>query len=1043
LLIFIDTILVILLLCRIGVSINVIDMVQSRQIHKYRELTIFTALNRFDPTNPILKQAIQSWQNYSKYVVVFVDQESECVALKRVYRSLTLKCLEHQCMNDELKIPTVSCLLLSAEHMATTSLLMYTNSDIIFSSSLSTTVNILSENFYLFDKMVAVGRRTDVNSVVPFPQDIVAYAKKQGTLHSDHGIDYFMYMKGSLPLMKMPPFVVGNIKWDNWLLSELLIRNLTSVVDVTKTVFAVHVGLTKQYVRDRPGFIHNEELWKISRFGSRYIGLGSVSYAGFYTDGMQLVKQNNQHANLIRELFSQLHRSGFLFIITVSKDQLLLLDNWLCWINKINIKKFLIFAMDNTTRIYAEKMNLFTYYPQHNRHDYPIMSTTFEQMSLDEKRFIRGKFLYILLRAGISFICMYPDTIFLSDPPLKVTSAGDVLTHKSAATVNEDNAGGSSSPASSINTGNVISDNFLGLTSSEDGRGERYLRKVLKCGEYKLSLIAQTNSNSHSDNSTSSTQSAAVVTNSTVGIYQSCLNDIYYHELKLKHHVDVIYFNFLDLRIVSGGRAFFEMQLPQSNGFTPAMICADSAVSTAGKIRQLREWHLWLRSESTPVKNNRSIVSVAPVQVSSQRPWFPQCGGGSASRSRYSVFRYVPKNALYNGTSHSAPPPSRTVSSEVAVQEACVGLTIRVLTSDRPVHLGQFVDSLMKAHFVPAGSDDFIDLEVLVNFPQVVSAQAAQEIRRNSTSDYNRVKTMLRMLPAKWNFGAVKAIYFNTSMEAIDLFMRPFVLQRPPSNRCEKSVMVLDDTVRLSPYYYLWTRQVLLKYSSADNPSLLGFSLQRQRLVLGVPKTISVPLVQYLDKNIDRRLSLFSYQLMSSWGQFVYAAHWESVIQWTRAIRREQPSFEPCLPYFFSNRYLLKANNMWSLWFNYYIFYHGLYILYLNYGAHCSEYADCGLLVVHRSEEEQASTRMKQFLDVSLINEPVQLHPAPVAYYPLYDFFFQKVDNEIVLKDRWRFVSNIKDHCIVNDHSKNSVRALRTLTEVSNSTITEQVIDSS
>jgi len=122
---------------------------------------------------------------------------------------------------------------------------------------------------------------------------------------------------------------------------------------------------------------------------------------------MQLLKQKNQHANLIREVFSQLHRSGFLFIITVSKDQLSLLDNWLCWVNKINMKKFLIFAMDKTTRIYAENLNLFTYYPQYNRNDYPVMSPTFEKMTIDEKRFIRGKFLFILLRAGHLVYAIY------------------------------------------------------------------------------------------------------------------------------------------------------------------------------------------------------------------------------------------------------------------------------------------------------------------------------------------------------------------------------------------------------------------------------------------------------------------------------------------------------------------------------------------------------------------------------------------------------------------------------------------------------------
>jgi hypothetical protein len=212
----------------------------------------------------------------------------------------------------------------------------------------------------------------------------------------------------------------------------------------------------------------------------------------------------------------------------------------------------------------------------------------------------------------------------------------------------------------------------------------------------------------------------------------------------------------------------------------------------------------------------------------------------------------------------------------------------------------------------------------------------------------------------------------------------------------------------------------------------MGFSLQRQRLVLGVPKTVSLPFAQYLDKSVDRRLSLFSYQLMSSWGQFIYATHWESAVQWAIAIKREQPTFEPCIPYFFSNRYLLKANSMWSLWFNYYIFYHGLYILYLNYGVYCSENADCGMLVVHELEDKRANMRIKQFLSVQLISVPVELHPAPVAYYPLYDFFFQKVDSELALKDRWRFVSHIKDQCIVNE--KSTGRTLTSLVDSSNST---------
>lgn len=420
----------------------------------FGDLTIFTALERFEPGNMITMQALRSWQINSKHVLIYVDKETECKLLKKAYPSPNVQCLEHHCMNDELNIPTISCILLSAEHSATTNLLMYTNADIIFAPSLRNTVNILTESRHLFDKLIAVGRRTDVAFRSPLPKNLLSYAQKRGVLHSDHGIDYFMYRKGSLPLMKMPAFVIGNIKWDNWLLSELLIRNLTSVVDVTMSCLAVHVGMTKAYVKGRPGFKHNEELWKISRFGSKYIGLGSVSYAGFYTNGTHLLRRTNEQANLIRMLFSQLHRSGFLFVITVSSSELTLLDNWLCWAKRIRMKKFLIFAMDNTTQAYTESRRLLTYHPQENKFNYPVLTSNFESMNVEDKLYSRAKFLYSILRAGISFISLYPETIFISDPLLKVAAAGDVLTLKSMDSGDK----------------NTVSDRLLGVTSSEDGK---------------------------------------------------------------------------------------------------------------------------------------------------------------------------------------------------------------------------------------------------------------------------------------------------------------------------------------------------------------------------------------------------------------------------------------------------------------------------------------------------------------------------------------------------------------------------------------------
>eukprot|EP01037_Dinobryon_pediforme_P018865 gene18865-19190_t len=694
----------------------------------------------------------------------------------------------------------------------------------------------------------------------------------------------------------MPPFVVGNIKWDNWLLSELLIRNLTSVIDVTKTCFAAHVGMTKKYVRDRPGFVHNEELWKISRFGSKYIGLGSVSYAGFYTNGTRLLPQNNEHANLVRMLFSQLHRSGFLFVVTVARDQLMLLDNWMCWAERIRMKKFLIFAMDNVTRSYAESRRLLTYYPQENRLGYPVLAANFEKMPLDDKLYVRARFLYIILRAGISFVSLYSETIFLSDPPLKVQSAGDVLTLKSPS----DKSGQS-----------IVSDHLLGLTSSEDGldieltgvgRGERFIKKVLKCFDFKKEAVRLNQSSEY----------AADVRNNNV--YQSCLTDIYFHEVKLKDQVDEVLFNFLDLRVASGSSAFFESNLPQSNGFTPSMVAVDANATAGEKVKLLRDWHLWLRS-------NR--------------------------------------------------PTNASPSSWGSFMQYCRG------------------SSPKKSHFA-----------------------------------------IVNNLPSKWRLGSVSVQFFNATLSVFDLWVRPLRTSSSSGSgsgntrsgnaskgSCRRVLMPLDDNVRLSPSYYQWSRQVLLKYDPEEHAELYGFSMQRQRLVLGVPKLQSNPWVQYLDRQVDRRLTLFSYQLTSSWGQFYFPQHWNAFARWFRRTRRMQPDFVPCVPYFFSNRFLLKPNQMWTLWFNYYAFFHGLYSLYLTYPSYRpDESAEYGLLVVNRVDVDSPHVRTSQFADLKLVNESVQLNLAPLPYYPVFDFFFQKVDLPQVLRDRWRFVSHVRDPCVTNDN---------------------------
>ena len=482
------------------------------------------------------------------------------------------------------------------------------------------------------------------------------------------------------------------------------------------------------------------------------------------------------------------------------------------------------------------------------------------------------------------------------------------------------------------------------------------------------------------------------------GVYQSCLNDVYSHEVRMKHDVDQIAFNFLDLRVASSGSSFYSLNLPQSNGFIPSIISADSNASAMDKAKLLSDWNLWLRS-------NRPLNATLGRVVKG-------CKGSSPKKSRFPVFQFAPQ---FEQISALATAAAAAAASEEDPADTCLVVVVRIITCDSPYHLRGLLQSLIDAHY-DTGPRDAVDIEVLVNFP---------DISDGNMTGYFETLQVLKHLPSQWKHGTVTSIYLNSSVLPFDLWMRPLYNDRSSnsngngSSACRTTLFPLDDNVRLSPSYYQWSRQVLLKYSPEENEDLYGFSLQRQRIILGVPKVQTNRMGQYLDFQVDRRLRMFSYQLPSSWGQFFFPQHWNAFVRWSRRMKRSQPDFIPCVPYFFSNRFLLQPNQMWSLWFTYYVYFHGLYSLYLNFPAYNDE-AEYGHIVVTRADVPNSDVRGPQFKNVVLVNDSIQLNLAPLAYYPLFDFFFQKVDDPNVLKDRWRYISNVKDLCVMNQRSRDN-----------------------
>ncbi|CAF4614760.1 unnamed protein product, partial [Didymodactylos carnosus] len=86
------------------------------------------------------------------------------------------------------------------------------------------------------DEFVAISQRTDlqiVNKTANFQSVINDALLSTGRLHGPSGTDFICYKLNDQhhPIIKrMPPFLSGIYRWDNWLLSEFLLTTNVTVV---------------------------------------------------------------------------------------------------------------------------------------------------------------------------------------------------------------------------------------------------------------------------------------------------------------------------------------------------------------------------------------------------------------------------------------------------------------------------------------------------------------------------------------------------------------------------------------------------------------------------------------------------------------------------------------------------------------------------------------------------------------------------------------------------------------------------------------------
>jgi hypothetical protein len=201
-------------------------------------VTFFALPKSFEDFDDAIRQqnAILSWLNLPIPVRVILMSGRD-KSVQQFAKSYSLDYVDVEV--NEYGTPLLSSAFSIADELSDSAYICYINSDIILLPGFS----MIFET-RLPKRFLAVGKRTDLdfNETINF-NDIgwctllQCYATKSGVLHSELGIDYFLFPKGQF--VNLPPFAVGRPAWDNWMLYQARNRSIP-LIDLTETVVAIH-----------------------------------------------------------------------------------------------------------------------------------------------------------------------------------------------------------------------------------------------------------------------------------------------------------------------------------------------------------------------------------------------------------------------------------------------------------------------------------------------------------------------------------------------------------------------------------------------------------------------------------------------------------------------------------------------------------------------------------------------------------------------------------------------------------------------------------
>ena len=236
--------------------------------HTKNLVTLATSLYKVipvsgDPCGPSAAQefALANWVEQFDEVLLMADSQEVCPNVTlTIGDHPNVVCALHSCIQAVYKRPTVPCLIEEAMKLSTSKYILFSNSDLVYYgvTKAITAMQAAQKPF------IAVGQRFDINFAMECNNSssgaLQSAENLPGTMHESYGIDYFIFSGSYISIDKMPPFLIGLWKWDNWFLDSH-IRDGYNVIDATRAIRAVHLQSTQTEHRGRPSSDYNKKLF--------------------------------------------------------------------------------------------------------------------------------------------------------------------------------------------------------------------------------------------------------------------------------------------------------------------------------------------------------------------------------------------------------------------------------------------------------------------------------------------------------------------------------------------------------------------------------------------------------------------------------------------------------------------------------------------------------------------------------------------------------------------------------------------------------------